>query len=278
MSSSAFRSAERRRPAGVTAPGLVHLAILLVPASVGAQSALATCAAEASAASEVSRCLEQIEAEVEAELTGVHARAERYFEGLDAITGNQHGSRTLAQARAAFALFRELDCHLVEIDRGIGSAAALHGRACRIDRDRSRIASLAALIGVADAAEAESETESAVTNPLLDSSWRVVEIEGEPTDPAIEISLDIDSDGAIAGIGGCNRYFGTAEIDAEGGFGFGLREIGATRMACPDPVMDHETRYFAALERVATFVLADDALELLDRDDGVLVRLSRQSD
>lgn len=278
MSSSAPRSAERRRPTGMTALGLVLLAILTVPAPVGAQSALATCAAESSAASEVTGCLEQLAAEVEAELAGVHARAERYFEGLDAITGNQHGSRTLAQARAAFALFRELDCHLVEIDQGIGSVAALHGRACRIDRDRFRIASLVALIGVADAPEGEAETESALTNPLLDSSWRVVEIDGKPTDPLIDISLKIDGDGAIAGIGGCNRYFGTAEIDVEGGFGFGLREIGATRMACPDPVMKHESRYFAALEQVATFVLADDALELLDRDDMVLVRLSRRSD
>ncbi len=278
MSSSAPGSAERRRPAGVAAAGLVLLAILVVPASVGGQSALATCAAESSAARDVGRCLEELEAEVEAELARVHARAERYFEGLDAITGHPHGSRTVAQARTAFALFRELDCQLVEIDQGIGSAAVLHGRACRIDRDRSRIASLVALIGVADAPEVEAETEGAVSHPLLDSSWRVVEIDSEPTDPAIEISLEIDRAGAIAGIGGCNRYFGTAEIDANGGFGFGLREIGATRMACPEPVMDHESRYFASLERVATFVLAEDALELRDREDVVLVRLSRKSD
>lgn len=273
MSSSAPRSVERRRPATAAVAGLVLLAALAAPASTAAESALDTCAAEGAA--DRGRCLEDLAAAVAADLAWVQARAEAYFAGLDALTGNDRASRTLRQAEAAYALFRELDCHLVEIDQGIGPAAALHGLACRIDHDSTRLASLVAMIGDADAPERDAGPENAATEPLI-GTWQVVEIDGEPIAAEIDITLEVAEDGSISGRGGCNRYFGGAEIMADGGLRFG--EIGATRMACPDPMMEHETRYFAALARVAAFTRANDALELADVDDNVIIRLTLGAD
>jgi len=278
MSSSAPRSVERRRPAAAAAAGLVFLAALAAPATTAAQSApqsappsaMDTCAAESAA--DRGGCLDDLAAAVAADLARVQARAEAYFAGLDALTGNDRASRTLRQAEAAFVLFRELDCHLVEIDQGIGPAAALHGLACRIDHDRTRLASLVAMIDDAEPVAPDAGPESAATEPLI-GTWRVVEIDGEPTDAEIDITLEIAEDGAVSGRGGCNRYFGTAETPADGGLRFG--EIGATRMACPDPMMDHETRYFAALARVSGFILEDATLALTAPDGGALVQLAR---
>jgi heat shock protein HslJ len=276
MSSSAPRSVEHRRSRAARSCSLAALLTLSAAVSAAAETALETCDADRVEAQVLTLCLEGLAVETADELSWVQRQAEVYFGGLDALIGNQRGSRALAQAQAAFALFRELDCHLVEIDQGIGSAAADSGRACRIDHDRARIASLVALIGEAEAAEPDAEPETALTNTLFGSIWRVVEIGGEPTDAAIDITLEIDNDGAIAGSGGCNRYFGGAEILADGGLRFG--EIGATRMACPDPIMTRESRYLGALGQVAAFELANDTLELHDLEGAVLIRLERRSD
>lgn len=276
MSSSAPRSAERRQPAGAAAAGLVVLAALAAPAAAAEQAAYATCAAESAAVDQIDHCLEQLAAEVEDDLARMHARAEVYFDGLDALTGNQRGSRTLAQSQTAYGLFRELACQLVEIDQGIGPAAVLHGRACRIDHDRARIAGLVAMIGEADDTSPDAPPATAVPQELVGSAWRVVEIAGEPTDADVATTFEIAADGAIDGSGGCNRYFGSAEIDADGGLRFG--GIGATRMACPEPIMAQENRYFATLEEVSGFRLADGTLAFTGPDDAVLVRLERQSD
>ena len=277
MTSSAHLSTESRsqrsgrRLLAAAAAGLA----LLVAQPAAAESTFETCDAETVDAEVLTLCLEGLAAEVTLELEQVHREAVAYFEGLDAITGNDRAGRALVQAAAAFALFRELDCHLAEIEQGIGSAADDRALACRIDHDRARIASLTGLIGGAERATPEVP-DAAGDGPLLGTTWRVVEIEGEALDTDIETTLDIDALGAIAGIGGCNRYFGTAEIGVEGSIALG--GIGATRMACDEATMAQENRYFAALERVASFALGDDELALADQYGTVLVRLEPRSD
>ena len=280
MTSSAPKSAEPRLPGPgrrLFAVAAAALALLVAPPGAVAESAFQTCDAETVDAEVLTLCLEGLGAEVALELEQVHRQAVAYFEGLDAITGNERASRTLAQAQAAFALFRELDCHLAEIDQGLGSAAVDRGRACRIDHDNSRIASLVAMIGDAEPhlPEPEAGPEAATDAPLSGTIWRVVAVEGEPTAAEIETTLDIDAEGAVAGIGGCNRYSATTQI-SDGGIAMG--GIGATRMACDEATMAQETRFFAALERVAGFMLTADGLELADRDGTVLIRLEPRTD
>lgn len=246
------------------------------------------------APTERSVCLEALEREVAAELETTLQDVTDLYAGRDVITGNERASRTLGQGQAAFQLYRDLDCHLVELQVGAGTDSADHRRACRIDHDRQRITSLAARLpaapaGAAGAADDESPeadttdtpatdsgtSDEATAGPLsLESSWRVVEIAGEPVAEGVLATLAIDAEGGISGSGGCNRYFGSAEIDGER---IDMGDIGATRMACPEPAMSEEQRYLQALDAVAIWQIEADELTFADDEDTVVVRLERDT-
>lgn len=231
---------------------------------------------------ERSVCLEAMEAAVAEKLAATLQTAIDLYAGLDAITGNQRASRTLAQGQAAFELYRDLDCHLVELQVGAGTDAADDSRACRIDHDRQRITTLAArlpeppadLAAPADRTEGDTTSDAAAAAMILNSDWRVIEIAGEPVADGVEPTLAIDADGGISGSGGCNRYFGSATIEGEQ---ITMGGIGATRMACPEPAMGEEQRYLKALDAVASWQLDADQLTLADETGTVLVRLERDA-
>jgi heat shock protein HslJ len=77
-------------------------------------------------------------------------------------------------------------------------------------------------------------------------------------------------DGAVSGSGGCNDYHGSYTID---GSSMTIGPVAATKKACADAaVQQQEDRYFAALERVATWAVSGEQLELRDADGALLVR------
>ncbi len=298
MSSSVRLSPDH---AGRRAAGGAALAIAL---ALGLQGSATAAAMDECAIvpAERSVCLEAMEVAVAEKLEATLQTAIDLYAGLDAITGNQRASRTLAQGQAAFELYRDLDCHLVELQVGAGTNSADDNRACRIDHNRQRIATLAArlpeppaeLAAPADQTEGDTaDSELAETNTsdasvidddttgdaataamILNSAWRVTEIAGEPVADGVEPTLAIDADGGISGSGGCNRYFGNATIDGEQ---ISMGGIGATRMACPEPAMGEEQRYLKALDAVASWQLEADQLALADDTGTVLVRLERDA-
>jgi len=70
-----------------------------------------------------------------------------------------------------------------------------------------------------------------------------------PREPQVTLVFD---GSRIAGGSGCNRYFGEAKTgERPGDLSFG--PIGVTRMACPEPAMTIEQRYFLALAGVQKF-------------------------
>lgn len=79
--------------------------------------------------------------------------------------------------------------------------------------------------------------------------------------PHTAISLEFASDGKLHGSGGCNRYFASYEIGP--GDSLKIKGVGSTRMACPEEFMDQEMRYFEALQRVSTFRVQKNLLQLL---------------
>jgi len=103
-------------------------------------------------------------------------------------------------------------------------------------------------------------------------SWRVREIGGETIEQAAAPTLDIAADGAVAGQGGCNRYRGSATL-GDGTVAFS--PLAATRMACPEPAMAIEHRFFEALAAARRFRAQQGGLLLLDGNDLVLMRLER---
>jgi heat shock protein HslJ len=112
------------------------------------------------------------------------------------------------------------------------------------------------------------------TDPLRGSRWALVSMTRDddtsaPPDDASRPTLEFGDDGKVYGFGGCNRYFGSYELEASGALSLG--RIGATRMACPPPILDREDAFFAALEAIDRFAIAGGELTLSGANDARLV-------
>jgi uncharacterized membrane protein/heat shock protein HslJ len=78
--------------------------------------------------------------------------------------------------------------------------------------------------------------------------------------PDAEISIEFAADGRLHGSGGCNRYFSSYETGPGGSLT--IKQIGSTRMACPQEIMDQEMKYFRSLQCVSTFNVKIKTLQL----------------
>ena len=107
---------------------------------------------------------------------------------------------------------------------------------------------------------------------LSGPTWRLVSIESadgrtkEPSlsaVPTITFTEDENDDGRrrFYGHGGCNRYFGGYVAGEDGSFSV-PGPIGATRMACPDPMMGIEMALFRALEGARSYEIDGDTLTI----------------
>jgi len=98
--------------------------------------------------------------------------------------------------------------------------------------------------------------------------WRAVSV-GEEAIPANSgIYIQFEVDGSIEGHAGCNGFFGSLE---QRDSGVGVGPLGATRMACPDPIMSRELTFIDAVQKMASFQSTSDTLSLLDEESDVLV-------
>ena len=86
--------------------------------------------------------------------------------------------------------------------------------------------------------------------------------EGQP-----EITLVFDGD-RISGKSACNRYFAGAKEGAELPGDLHISDIGGTRMACPEEVMNLENRYLEALGSVTRYSFMAGKLVLTWRKNG----------
>lgn len=105
---------------------------------------------------------------------------------------------------------------------------------------------------------------------LTGVSWRpaVLGAESMPDDSGMFVQFEVD--GSFNGHGGCNSFFGSLE---QSDTGISIGPIGATRMACPEPVMKRETAFITALQDTKQFELGRDKLHLLDDDQTLLAEL-----
>jgi heat shock protein HslJ len=97
--------------------------------------------------------------------------------------------------------------------------------------------------------------------------WVLVELGWEQPvseEPAITLSFQQDK---VSGNAGCNSYFAGVRAATPGELGF--NGMGATRMACPEPVMDVERRYLKTLSGASRYSLLAGRLVLgCDTDEG----------
>jgi heat shock protein HslJ len=121
-------------------------------------------------------------------------------------------------------------------------------------------------------------SEQGATNSMksIVGKWLAEDIAGGGVLDSVQTTLEVSNDGTVSGSTAVNRYGGKASID---GNKITLGQLVMTRRAGPPALMDQESKFVAALEKVASFQV-DDAglLNLLDAEGKNLVRFSKLED
>jgi heat shock protein HslJ len=102
---------------------------------------------------------------------------------------------------------------------------------------------------------------------LSGRTWVLLELgRDQPLLEDVEITM-LFQDDRVSGSSGCNNYFAGVMAPNPGELEF--NGMGATRMACPEPVMDLERRYLSALAGATGYTFLAGRLVLsCDTDDG----------
>lgn len=105
--------------------------------------------------------------------------------------------------------------------------------------------------------------DSNADTPITGTDWRPVSIGDQVVAGDTRLHLRFEVDGKLNGNGGCNSFFGNYTLSESG---IDISPIGATRMACPEPQMELEGKFFLLLEkakkiesRANRLILSDDA-------------------
>jgi heat shock protein HslJ len=110
----------------------------------------------------------------------------------------------------------------------------------------------------------------APTDLLSGGEWVVEDIGGRGIIDSSRVTLTFSADGGLGGAASCNRYATSVTIGAEG---VTVGAIAATKMACPDALMNQERAFFATLASVVRFDFDETGALLLyggDSPDPVL--------
>jgi heat shock protein HslJ len=105
----------------------------------------------------------------------------------------------------------------------------------------------------------EAESSIPTAEYLSAAAWRPSHI-GEMTLAAdVDLYVQFETDGELAGFAGCNRFFGGYELTEST---IKIGPLGSTRMACPPDVTAFEFSFLEALQSAATVARADTRIAL----------------
>jgi heat shock protein HslJ len=119
---------------------------------------------------------------------------------------------------------------------------------------------------------------AAPADALAGTSWNVTGINnGKQAVVSLAagttVTLVFGTDGSVSGNGGCNTYNGSVAVNGDA-ISFG--PLMSTQMACPQPVMDQETQFFAALAAASTFNIGGSTLTMRDSGGATQVTGAKQ--
>lgn len=117
-----------------------------------------------------------------------------------------------------------------------------------------------------------SEVKADPAFSLSGSQWLLEDLAGSGVIDNVQATLAFPETGKVSGKGSCNRFFGPAEIGADR---IKLGPLGATRMACPEAVMNQETKYLNALQAAERFEWKDPYLLLYSKGFEKPLRFTR---
>lgn len=105
---------------------------------------------------------------------------------------------------------------------------------------------------------------------ITGTTWRptVVGAQEMPADSGLYVRFEVD--GNIKGHGGCNAFFGSLKKTKDG---IAVGELGSSRMACPETVMNRESAFMQALQNTVRFETGDKRLQLLGDSNQMLADL-----
>jgi putative lipoprotein len=108
---------------------------------------------------------------------------------------------------------------------------------------------------------------------LAGSEWRPTRIGNMTISRDADMFVRFEADGKLRGRGGCNNFFGSYKFD-DGGLEIGA--LGATKMACLEPVMEREAAFMKALQSAKSFKRKRIVLGLLDDGGAVVLELAQR--
>lgn len=115
-------------------------------------------------------------------------------------------------------------------------------------------------------------SENSDLESLYQQPWLVEDIDGRGVVDRAQSTLVVSADGTVSGDTAVNRYHGSVSIDGDQ-LQFG--RLASTRRAGPPALMDQESRFLGALEKVARFKMeANGLLLFFDEQGNPLMRLS----
>lgn len=102
-----------------------------------------------------------------------------------------------------------------------------------------------------------------------EGSWRLVAFGDAAEVGEVEVTLEVRVDGSIGGRSGCNPYAGAWTVEGDRAH---VGPLAGTKMACPTPQMEIETRYLRELEKAVGWRPHVDGIVLVDTaGDAILV-------
>ncbi|MEN0072579.1 MAG: META domain-containing protein [Propionicimonas sp.] len=107
---------------------------------------------------------------------------------------------------------------------------------------------------------------------LAGTSWVVTALDGTPTLPDYQPTMNFGTAGELNGDNGCNQYVGSYALD---GAALTIGQVAQTEMACLDGGRsEQETAFGAALAAVATVRADGENVQLLDAGEQVVLLLA----
>ena len=88
-----------------------------------------------------------------------------------------------------------------------------------------------------------------------------------------EVTAVFGADGQLSGSAGCNRYNAPYTVD---GAKITIGAPATTRMMCPQPIMDQEAQYLAAIQLAATYNVQGSRLDLRSAEDALQATYTQQ--
>jgi heat shock protein HslJ len=114
------------------------------------------------------------------------------------------------------------------------------------------------VLDISSIKEAEATTQPAsmqsVSFSLSNSEWLLEDLSGSGVLDNVQATLTFPETAKVAGNGSCNRFFGPAEINGDA---IKLGPLASSRKACPEAVMNQETKYLEALQAAERFEWKD---------------------